>query len=392
MILGALVDLGVPLEVLRLALEPLPLDGWTLASRKIERRALTGTKVDVGVQDEAPARTWRDIETIIDHPSLAPRVRERSLAIFRRLIEAEAEVHGTTFERAHLHEAGATDAIVDIVGACVGIEHLGVDEIVVSEMTTGFGDVRCAHGTYPVPAPATLLLLRGVPVRAGEIEDERLTPTGAAVLTTLADRWARMPPMRPDSVGYGAGSRDLGRTPNLLRMVVGHAESSLTEFDAIRGEVAVLECTMDDATPQALSFAARRLLDAGAVDVHTTPVTMKKGRQGHHLTVLARPDDLSRIARMVLSDTTTLGLRFRFEERLELERRILRVETRFGLIEVKVGSLNGDVLRVWPEYDTCAALADRHAVPLWDVQQAALEGYAATCKTRDASGSEEETP
>jgi len=391
MILGALVDLGVPLSVLRTTLEQLDLDGWTIGSRTVERCALAGTKVDVEVAEDSPARRWRDIEAIIDTPKLAQRVRERSLAVFRRLIEAEAAVHGTTFEKAHLHEAGAIDAIVDVVGACAGIEHLDVDEIVVSAMTTGFGEVRCSHGTYPVPAPATLLLVRDVPVRAGEIEAERLTPTGAAVLTTLADRFAGMPSMRPGAVGHGAGSLDLGRVPNLLRMVVGQVESGTAVLDGLEGEVAVIECTMDDATPQALAFASRRLLDAGALDVHTSPVTMKKGRQGHHLTVLARPDDLSRMARMVLCDTSTLGLRYRVEKRLELQRVVRHVETRFGPVEVKVGLLDGRELHAWPEYDTCAALAERHGVALAQVQQAALAGYAALRQDNDPHGSEEET-
>jgi len=389
MILGALVDLGVPLETIRRTLALLDLEGWTLEARKIERCALTGTRVIVGVDHEGPARRWRDLETILDNPRLAPRVRERSLAVFRRLVEAEAEVHGTTFERAHLHEAGATDALVDVVGACAGIEHLDVEQIVVSELTTGFGTVQCAHGTYPVPAPATLLLTRGVPVRSGEVETERLTPTGAAILTTLADRWTAMPSLRPQAVGYGAGSKDLGTEPNLLRMVVGESRVEAAGPETAGGEVVVLECTLDDATPQALAFAAGRLLDAGALDVHVSAVTMKKGRPGHLLTVLARPDKLDLMARTMLRETTTFGVRYRSERRFELDREVRRVDTRFGPVRIKIGRLEGRALQAWPEYDDCAALARKHAVPLSEVQQAALRSYAAAGDEAPPSGKEE---
>jgi len=375
MLLGAFVDLGLPLEQLRAQLSSLPVEGWELRSRPIVRCGLAATKVDVTIDDEAPGRGWREIARIVEGGSLAPRVRERALAIFRRLIEAEAEVHGRPADEIHLHEAGAIDAIVDVVGACVALEQLEIDEIVVSAMTTGFGEIHCAHGVYPVPAPATAVLVRGAPVRGGTIESERLTPTGAAILTTLADRWGSLPAMRPTAIGQGAGSRELDETPNLLRVIVGEAEPASVGPTA-RGEVAVIECTVDDATPQALAFAARGLLAAGALDVYTGPVTMKKGRQGHQLTVLGHPEDLAALARQVLRETSTLGLRFRLEQRFELERSVCRVQTEYGPVGVKVGMLDGEVLHVWPEYDDCATLAERHGVPLSRVQQAALGAYA----------------
>ena len=375
MLLGAFVDLGVPLEHLRTVLGSLPVDGWELHSRRIVRCGLAATKVDVTIDEQAPGRGWRELERIVEGGSLAPRVRERALAVFRRLIEAEAEVHGRSPEEVHLHEAGAIDAIVDVVGACVALEELAIDEIVVSEMTTGFGEIRCAHGVYPVPAPATAALVRGVPVRGGTVESERLTPTGAAILTTLADRWGSLPAMRPTAIGQGAGSRELDGTPNLLRVIVGEAQSGSTGLETIRSEVAVIVCTVDDATPQALAYAARGLLAAGALDVYTAPVTMKKGRQGHQLTVLVRPEDLSPLARQVLRETSTLGLRFRLEQRFELERSVCRVQTEFGPVDVKVGRLDGEVLHTWPEYEDCASLAERHGVPLSRVQQAALLAY-----------------
>jgi uncharacterized protein (TIGR00299 family) protein len=385
MILGGLVDVGVPLDVVRAALRGLPLSGWTIEPRGVTRCGLAGTKIDVEIEEDGAERGWTELESILRGGALAERVLERSLAIFRRLIEAEAAVHGRAPGEVHLHEAGAVDAIVDIVGACAGLEHLRVDEVVVSRLTTGFGEVRCAHGTYPVPAPATAELIRGVPVRGGDVEAERLTPTGAAVLTVLADRWGALPPMRPLAVGHGAGERDLEGVPNLLRMILGEADPSAAhaavsvgpDLAAIEGEVAVLECTVDDATPQALAFAAGRLLAAGALDVATSPVTMKKGRPGHRLTVLARPEDLDRTARQVLRDTTTLGVRFRIERRFALERELRRVETAFGPVGVKVAWLGDRVLRVQPEYEDCAALAERHGTTLERVRRAALEAHAA---------------
>jgi len=375
MVLGGLVDLGVPLERIREAIESLPLDGWIISSRKIESCGLACTKIDVKVGEHGHDRTWSDVESILRGGALAPDVLERSLAIFRRLFEAEAEVHGRTFEETHLHESGGIDAIVDVVGAVAGIAHLAPHEIVVSQMTTGFGEVACAHGVYPVPAPATALLVRGAPVRAGEIEIERLTPTGAAILTTLASRWGALPPMRPTAVGHGAGTRELKQVPNVLRMILGESERTAAGLAGIEGQVAVLECAVDDATPQALAFAAERLLEAGALEAFTSPITMKKGRQGHHLTVLGRPEDLTRLARRMLGETSTLGLRFRLEQRFELDRRIHPVETRYGTVRVKVGVLDGHALHAWPEYEDCAALAERHGVPLSDVQQAALEAH-----------------
>lgn len=375
MILGALVDLGVPLARIRRGLEGLPLEGWTLRSRRLVRCGLAARKVDVGVRaKDARGRGWKAIERILRRAGLEPAVRDRSLAIFRRLIEAEAEAHGVPFDEAHLHEVGGIDAIVDVVGCCIGLGHLDPARIVVSPLTTGFGSVRCDHGTYPVPGPATLLLLRGVPARAGEIEVERLTPTGAAILTTIADEWGPMPAMQPRVVGHGAGTRDLGETPNVLRMVLGEDLSIPESPGSVAApSVVVLECDVDDMTPQDLAHAAEGLLAAGALDATTAPLTMKKGRSGHRLTVLARPDDADALARRILTDTSTLGLRYRSDRRIELAREIRRVRTRFGVVRVKLGFLDGRRVQSWPEFDDCAEAARHHGVPLREVRQSALE-------------------
>ena len=377
MILGALVDLGVPLERIRRAIESLPLEGWSLRSRRIVRCGLAAEKVDVEVGRSEPGHGWEAIRKIVEGGDLTEVVRERALVVFRRLIEVEARVHDRPFEEVHLHEAGATDAIVDVVGAAVGLEHLSVERVVVSPMTTGFGSVRCGHGLYPVPAPATAELVRGVPVRGGEIEAERLTPTGAAILTTIAQEWGALPLLRPIAIGHGAGSRELGEVPNMLRMILGEREASVPRLAGSEDEVAVLECTLDDATPQAVAYASQRLLDAGALDVFTTAVTMKKGRVGHQLTVLGPPARGRELGLLLLEETSTLGLRHRTEKRWVLERSVCSVRTGFGPVDVKVGRLDGRLLQAWPEYEQCARLAGRHGVSLQEVQQAALEAYRA---------------
>jgi uncharacterized protein (DUF111 family) len=350
MILGALVDVGVPLAALRRGLAGLPLPAWSLSSTKVERDGLAVRRVRVRLR-EAPAphhdlvgapgahghthRTLRDLERIVRAGKLPGRVRDRALAIFRRLVEAEGQVHGIPPEKVHLHEVGATDAVVDVVGACLALEALALDRLVVSPLTTGHGTVQCAHGLLPVPAPATALLLRGVPIQAGEPAGERLTPTGAAIL--------------------GDGQAQAG---------------------AHGGEhVLVLQANVDDATPQALAFACERLLETGALEVYTEAVLMKKGRAGHKLTVLARPDDLDRLADVLLRETTTLGLRHRLERRIELTRTLVAVPTPHGKIRVKVGTREGEVLQAWPEYEDCAAAARRAGVPLRRVQAAALDAW-----------------
>jgi hypothetical protein len=310
---------------------------------------------------------------------LDPAVRERALGIFRRLIEAEAEVHGLPVERTHLHEAGGTDAIIDVVGACYGLHSLGIERLVVSRLTTGFGAVRCEHGNYPVPGPATLNLLEGFPAEAGAIEAERLTPTGAAILTTLANAWGPLPPMRVERSGYGAGDHDLGDTPNVIRGVLGSEEADLAGArEAGTPGIVVLETDVDDATPQVLAHTLERLLSAGALDASVTALTMKKGRPGHRVTVQARRGDIDRLGRILLTETPTLGLRFRSEQRIELERSRRTVSTPYGKIRVKLGTLGATTLNAWPEYDDCAAAAKRHDVTLAEVQQTALTAWKTT--------------
>ncbi len=374
MILGALVDLGTPLARVRDALRTLPFRGWSLSSRRLRRSGLSALKVNVRVTDSTDERGWREIRRIVARGRLAPPVRERALRIFRRLVEAEAEAHGTTPDAVHLHEAGAIDAIVDVVGASVALEELAPDRIVVSRMTTGSGRVDCRHGSYPVPGPATAILVRGAPVTGDEVEGERLTPTGAAILTTVADGWGALPPGRILATGHGAGDREFGDRPNVLRMVLLEADRA-TAVESSGEDVVVIEVTLDDVPPQVVAYAAERLFAEGALEVFTTAVHMKKGRTGHLLTVLARPDLLDALAGVVLRETPTLGLRYRREGRIELARRTATVATPFGRVRIKEGLLGGKPVKAWPEYEDCARLARSRGVALPRVQEAALLAF-----------------
>jgi uncharacterized protein (TIGR00299 family) protein len=383
MILGALVDLGVPLTRIRGAIDSLPMDGWRMSTRKVVRRGIAARKVNVRITGKPGARGWREIRRVVNGGDLSAGVRRRALEIFRRLIEAEAEVHGLPADRVHLHEAGAIDAIVDVVGACVGLDYLAPDRILVSPLTTGYGTVRCQHGVLPVPAPATALLIRGAPVRGGEVETECLTPTGAAILTSVADGYGSLPAMKPEAVGHGAGDRELEGRPNVLRMILGRADEETAQVAAAdRGRTLAIEFTVDDAPPQVLAYAVERLFAAGALEVFTAPVQMKKGRSGHNLTVLARPDRLNELAAVAFRETTTFGLRYRLESRIELERSHTRVNTSYGAVRVKTGRLDGTQVQAWPEFEDCATLARRNGVPLKEIQQAALEAYRVSKATK----------
>ncbi len=376
MILAALIDTGAPEARIRRALNTLPLEGWTWRATRVRRAGIAARRIEVRLRQDSPPRRLREVRRILEAGDLSPQVRRRALRVFERLFAAEARVHGRPVGQTHLHEAGAADAIVDVVGACLALEILGAERVVVSPLVSGSGRVRCAHGEYPVPAPATAELLRGVPVEAGPHSGERLTPTGAAILTTLAEAWGPLPPMNIEAVGYGAGERDDPHVANVVRVFLGTGlEGQGQQRDA---EACVIEFTLDDAPPQLVAYAVERLLAEGALDVFTASVQMKKGRPGHHVTVLARPEDLARLARTIFAETTTLGLRYRREGRIELARAHERAATPWGPVRVKLGRLEGEVVQVWPEYEDCAVLARRHRVPLKLVQQAALAGYAAS--------------
>lgn len=329
-------------------------------------------------------RGLKEIKTIIHQATLTDRARRTAVSIFEVLGAAEAGIHGVDIESIQFHEVGAADAIVDIVGAAVGIDALGVDEMVCSPLNVGGGMVECAHGVFPVPAPATVELLRGVPVYSSGIQTELLTPTGAAIVKTLASRFGAFPGMKMEKTGHGAGGRDFPDWPNLVRLTVGEAwtaECSSQEpagrvsMPATSEAITVIEANLDDLNPQVFGYVMARLLEAGALDAFGMPVQMKKNRPGMLLSVLCRPQDADQLTRLIFTETTTLGVRRRNEQRQTLGRTWVTVRTPWGEVRMKVASLNGAVTNYVPEYEDCRRIAAERRVPLKKVMQEATHAY-----------------
>jgi len=361
MILGALMDAGLSPDDLRERLSALRLPGWRLNVQRIVKHGLAAISVEVESEAESAERTLGDIEALIANGALPERDRTLALRIFRRLAEAEAQVHGVSPEEVHFHEVGAVDAIVDVVGAVSGLSLLGVERVHVSPLPLGRGFVHAAHGLLPLPGPAVIELLRGVPVVGRETEGETVTPTGAAILTTLAASYGALPPFTIQHVGYGAGRREADY-PNMLRVLIGE-----TEIEANVEWLVLLETNIDDLNPQVYDHTMNRLLGAGALDVWLTPVQMKKNRPGVLVSVLCQAADEAALTGILFRETTTLGLRRQMTERRRLPREIREVQTRFGPARVKVAFADGQVLRAVPEYDDCKHLAEANGVPLREV-------------------------
>jgi len=374
MILAAVIDAGCPLEYLQEVVGRLRLPEVAITAEKVRRGGMAATYVRVAVGPAAKTqhRHLPQILEIIGAAGLPTEVAERAIRVFRRLAEAEAAVHGIAVERVHFHEVGAADALVDVVGACAGIAQLGLKRIMCSPIPTGSGTVQCEHGMLPVPAPATANLLRGVPLAACDEPGELTTPTGAAIVTTLAGDFGPLPAMRMRQVGYGAGTREGQTRPNLLRLIVGEIEASASEA---QDRVVVLECQLDDCDGQRTAYCCEALLAAGAVDAYVTPIIMKKGRPGQLLTVLARPSDVAALEGVLFAETTTLGVRRYDAVRSKLVRELTSVATAFGPVRVKVARRGGSAVRVQPEYEDCAAAAQQHGVTLQEVQDAARRAW-----------------
>lgn len=418
MILGALIDVGLSLETLEARLDALHLPDFKLAARRIAKNAFSATKVDVIVADQVPERPLRDILQIIEESDLTLTIKEQAVAIFRKIGAAEASIHGASLEEVHLHELGGVDTIVDVVGALVGLDELGVARVVVSPIPLGRGFIRGAHGQIPLPAPATVALLRGIPVVGSPLEVETVTPTGAALLASLGDDFGAIPAMKLESVGYGAGSRDLP-IPNVLRLLIGEGLPEIaarTQYNAehnhthphthnepehshhthghIHGSpemphrypshthihscldtatLKVLETNIDDLNPEAYEYVMDTLFAAGALDVFFAPIQMKKNRPGTLLRVLCRPEDVNDLVRILFVETSTLGVREQTVNRHALTRTIKPVETCYGPVHVKIADLGQGQVKSAPEYEDCRRLAQHSGVPLREVYQAALE-------------------
>jgi pyridinium-3,5-bisthiocarboxylic acid mononucleotide nickel chelatase len=320
-------------------------------------------------------RGLKEIRQIILAANISQSAKERAIRIFEALGAAEAKVHNSDIEEIHFHEVGAIDAIVDIVCASVGAEALGVDEWVCSPLNVGGGTVVCAHGAFPIPAPATLELLKHAPVYSGEIQKELVTPTGAAIVNVLASRFSQFPTMKTEKIGYGAGTRNFKNSPNVLRLTVGETTATQKESAFPVEEITVLEANVDDMTPQVFGYVMEQALQNGALDAFGTPVQMKKSRPGMLLTVLCRTEDSQRLTKFILSETTTLGVRMRRESRAALTRRHVSVSTRWGNVRMKLANLNGSISNYAPEYEDCRQIATEKKVPLKTVMQEAIKVY-----------------
>ena len=386
MILACLVDAGADLAQIRFCLASLDIHGYELTASQVKRASLRANRVEVSISsDEQPVRKLSDILALIDNSELAESVKLRAGRVFLRLAEVEADVHGTAVENIHFHEVGAVDSIVDIVGSCIALDLLGIEKLYCSEVATGSGSVRCAHGNLPVPAPATAELLLGVPTRVGYPDRELTTPTGAAILTALCEGFGPGPDMRVEKLGYGAGRDDLPGQPNVLRVMIGELEagvSSQTESD----QVWLVETNLDDAPGELVGPLYEVLFARGALDVYVTPIQMKKNRPGLLVSVLVAPENLLEIEAALFEQTPTFGLRRHLCQRSKLLRQTVEVQTRYGVIRVKVGRRGAEELTASPEFEDCQAVASRHGLSPRQAYSEALACYRQmTSRTPDAS-------
>jgi uncharacterized protein (TIGR00299 family) protein len=353
MLLAALLDAGATEEALQAVPEAIGLERVEIAAERVERQGIGALHVRVDAPHDHADRRYRDIRLLLEESALTEAVRARSLDAFARLAAVEARIHGVELDDVHFHELGAVDTLVDVCGAFTLLEELGVELVACSPLPFARGLTRAAHGVLPLPAPATLGLLEGAPLAGVETEAELVTPTGAAIAATVVEEWGSLPPLTLDRVGYGAGSRDFPDRPNVVRVVLGSAAGGLTPA----GDVVLLETNLDDLVPELVPDAVERCFEAGALDVWTVPAQMKKGRPGIVLSVLARPEAETELARVLLHETTALGVRVRRLGRYELEREEKVVAVDGGTVRVKVGLLEGRVVNVAPEHDDCARVA-----------------------------------
>ena len=374
MLVAALLDLGVPESVLLAGLQGLALSGYALEHSRVLRSSISGRHFAVSVQTPQPARDYQSIVQLLEAAqSLTVQAQQIALRAFAILAQAEAEVHACPIEAVHFHEVGAVDSIVDITAAAIALDHLGA-EVVCSPLPMGRGSVRTEHGMIPLPAPATLLCLRGIPIYDAGLSQELVTPTGACLVAAVATRFGGWPDMHMERVGLGAGTKDLPDRANLLRAVLARPEP-VASASRKHAEHIVIEANLDDLSPELAAYATQRALNAGALDVWTTPIGMKKGRAAVTVSVLCKASDLDLQAKILFEETSTLGLRHYKVDRIERPRRQREVKTRYGSIVVKIAGGEGLDEHVAPEYERCREAAERHGVPIRKVYAAALRAY-----------------
>ncbi len=412
MFIGALLDCGLDFEFLKSELAKLGVEGYELSLGRVDRSGISAAKFDVHLahshgdghshshdhshdhghshthehshehqnpqsairNPQSEHRALSTIKQMISASALSATVKQRAQAIFQCIGEAESKIHGIPIETVHFHEVGAIDSIVDIIGACIGLDALKIEQIISSPLHVGSGTFNCAHGTYPVPGPATAEILKGVPIYSKDIEGELVTPTGAAIIATLATGYGNLPAMRVERVGYGAGTRTYPKFPNVLRAIIGETENSTDDTPAT---VTVIEANIDDLNAQVFGHLMEKALEAGALDIFYTPVQMKKNRPGVLVTLLCRTEDRRRMSELIFRETTTLGVRYREERREILRREHIAVETAFGQIKMKMArDAGGQVVNYAPEFEDCRSAAEQYQAPIREVQAAAIRAYA----------------
>ncbi len=362
MTLGAFIDIGVPLSWLKDSLEKLPLKDFDISVESISRSGIKAKSVHVLTKNNLKSRHYSEIKDLVQNSHLSRKVNQKSLEIFERLATAEAEIHGQPKEKVHFHETGGVDAIVDIVGTALCLEYLGVEKVIASRIPLGTGFVSCQHGTLPVPAPATLSILKGVPVYGTKIPHELVTPTGAAIIASIADSFEELPDIIVEKTGYGAGKRDLKTIPNLLRIIIGTQAIHISDYQKDR--ISVVETSIDDMNPEFFGFLMDRLFKEGALDVYLIPVFMKKNRPGTMVQVLCTEDRKKSVINRILSETTSIGVRYYDVQRSKLVRKNITIKTIYGDVQVKhITNPNGSV-RLVPEYEVCKKIAIEKGIPL----------------------------
>lgn len=372
MTLGALIDAGADVDQIIRGIDSLGLEGVEVHVVEVTKGGFRAMQIEVEHPEQHAHRNLKAINKLIDGADdITQKQKALAKKIFQAIGEAEAHVHGTTIDKVHFHEVGAIDSIVDIVGAAIGFDLLGVDEIVASPVPTGRGRIEIAHGICPIPAPATAELLKGIPLVDLAVESELTTPTGAAILKTLVTRFSALPEMTVESIGYGAGSRDLADRANILRLFVGES-TTLPESD----EVVQLETNLDDVTPEVIAYTKQKLFDAGAVEVFTTPIQMKKNRPGVLLAVLCRPGDLQVMENIIFTETFTFGIRRQLMQRSKRARQACVIETPFGLLQGKLGWRHGERPLFTPEFEACAKMASERRVPIREIYRVAEQSFA----------------
>ena len=360
MTLGALLHLGVSVDELNTELAKLPIKGFEIDIHKVNKKGVEAFKVDVLVTEEdAHHRGLTTIKNIINESTLGDNVKDTAIQIFTKLGEAEAKIHGTTVDKIHFHEVGAIDAIVDIVGTAILLDKLQVDEVYASSIHTGSGFVTCQHGTMPIPAPATLELLKGAPIYSTEIKGELTTPTGAAILSTLTKEFGQIPLMKVDKIGYGAGTKDLA-IPNVLRVSLGYLEEASLDCR----QQWILECNIDDMNHELIDYVMDKLFQVGAKDVYLTPIQMKKNRPALKLSVLYDREIEEEVFRVIFTETTSIGIRKYPVEKIMLDRKTKSIETTWGSVNVKLAYYKGQLVNAAPEYEDCKRLAEKTGLPI----------------------------